>query len=611
MCLSYTRYLSINPIVYCLIMSSDDDIPPMPPLETTVLFDSATSQSNSGVTSIQETSNQDHTMSQLVPSPALTGNRIRTRPSTSITNYTNPQIQHNMDMSVMDTDLQAESPSTIHNSCQDIPCPILTGTRLTSQTSTANATITNPQLHQIMDTSLIDTDQQSQLMKTHVDNDHTPYEITIPTTVPIQTNLNTSASTTQVRNDTTNESTTSTKTFAKIPLNGIVLPREKNKVFVDFLKYNLNVDQLSYYKDIIDTHRAKDYHDLDLESQRVTFMNGLMREHFGHKRVFKFNETTHDFCEISRRSLYLIIRFRLVNIKAYQKSISSSKRKQSTNNNKDKNNIIPNVTSKSFSLDTYDRSHPYSTFYKSSKTLFKVELWNYYSMFHSLYQPFSFVVYNYSHRLADTEVVHRCTRLKVNFPDNANILLITHGRLVHSGSASKYENNLSYNHSHDLRAFSGLVNDRLNRKENDNTTDFSNTRSSNRQSVDSLYHNHTQDGKVDRRTFSMCGPNCMTCVSMSGTKELNIEDVYKEHKLRIGFTTRGKAPKKIMGDMQKYGWVIYTGVNVHHKEYVYNLSDEFSNLVKKKPCVCGMVLVEQRDVYSNLMNLCLKTCPNV
>ena len=119
-------------------------------------------------------------------------------------------------------------------------------------------------------------------------------------------------------------------------------------------------------------------------------------------------------------------------------------------------------------------------------------------------------------------------------------------------------------------------------KDNDNTTDLSNTRSSNRQSVDSLYHNHTHDGKVDRRTFSMCGPNSMTCVSMSGTKELNIEDIYKEQDLRIGFTTRGKAPRKIMGDMQKFGWVIYTGVYVHHKEYVYNLSDEFSNLVQNK-----------------------------
>jgi len=34
--------------------------------------------------------------------------------------------------------------------------------------------------------------------------------------------------------------------------------------------------------------------------------------------------------------------------------------------------------------------------------------------------------------------------------------------------------------------------------------------------------------------------------------------------------------------MQKFGWVIYTGVNVHHKEYVYRLGDEFSSIVQNQ-----------------------------
>ena len=141
MCLSYSRFLSVNPIVYCLIMSSDDDIPPMPPLETPVLFHRPTSQSNSGATSIQ-----DHTMSQFIPSPALTGNRIRSQIFTSNTTYTNPQIPATIHTSVIDTDLQAEFPLMMHNSCQQvIPCPTLTGMRLISQTSTSNATVTDSQ----------------------------------------------------------------------------------------------------------------------------------------------------------------------------------------------------------------------------------------------------------------------------------------------------------------------------------------------------------------------------------------------------------------------------------------------------------------------------------
>ena len=374
-------------------------------------------------------------------------------------------------------------------------------------------------------------------------------------------------------------------TFDKIPPNGIVLPREKNKIFVDLLRYDLNIDQLSYYKDIINTHRAKQYHILESESQKVNFTIALMRDHFEHKRVFKYNELLDVFTELNRKSLYLNVREKLINIKSYQKCIESKSKRSRTSSVSGTGTKLEEsvVQSRSFSLVAYSRSHPYSTFYKSINELHHMEEWHYYSMFHSLYQSFSIVVYNYSHRLADTELVHRCTRLKINFPPNANAILFIHGRLVHSGSASKSENNLSYNHSHDLRLFLILIKNLQRHRSSIDDTSSSSRRSSNRQQVDSLYHNHTADGEVDRRTFCMCNSTCKTCVSISGTKELNVEDIYKDKNLRVGWTSRTKAPKKIIGDINKFGWVIYTGVNIHHKDYVYHLDEELSNLVKNKP----------------------------
>ena len=374
--------------------------------------------------------------------------------------------------------------------------------------------------------------------------------------------------------------------YSKIPENGIVLPREKNKIFHDLLRYDLNIDQVSYYKDTITTHRAKQYHSLELESERVNFMNALMREHFKQKRVFKYNEVLDVFTELSRKSLYSTIRDKLINIRAYQKCIKSktSKRCHTSSNpiTKEKSKIENMVQSRSFSFTAYEKSHPYSRFYLKRNELHDMHNWHYYSMFHSLYQSFSIVVYNYSHRLADSETIHRCTRLKINIPKNANAILITHGRLVHSGCASKSENNLSYNHSHDLRLFSELYRDLHNFSSTSNPSSTAPRRSS-RNEVDSTYHNHTPYGEVDRKTFSMCPANCTTCVNISGTKELNLEDIYKDLNLRIGLTHRGKPPKKIVGDLYKFGWVIYTGVNVHHKNYVCDLDDEFSNLVKNKP----------------------------
>ena len=172
----------------------------------------------------------------------------------------------------------------------------------------------------------------------------------------------------------------------------------------------------------------KKYHDLNNESEKVTFVNGLMRKYFCHKIVYEYNEESDDFSELTTTMLFLKIRGRLINIKAYQKCITS-KRSRSTDTSEDaqREDDEEEIKQKRFLMDDYKQTHPYLTFYATSKKLFCANHWHYYSMFHSLYQSFLFIVYNYSHRIADSEIVHRLTCLKMNFPKNCIAVLITHG----------------------------------------------------------------------------------------------------------------------------------------------------------------------------------------
>lgn len=111
---------------------------------------------------------------------------------------------------------------------------------------------------------------------------------------------------------------------------------------------------------------------------------------------------------------------------------------------------------------------------------------------------------------------------------NANALILIHAWLVHNGNGSKYKNNQSYNQSHDLILCYYLVKDQYRHDSEDISSSTLTRRSSSRQEVDSFYQNHTQVGKVDRNIFCMCGHNYNKCVSISGTKEFTLEEMYHE-----------------------------------------------------------------------------------
>ena len=355
---------------------------------------------------------------------------------------------------------------------------------------------------------------------------------------------------------------------------GILLPRQANK------KYDSNKFselQLSYYKDTIDRSLGRKYHALKIQEKKNSFVYEVIREKFQTWNVYKYNEKSSTFFIVNKTDLFKIITDRLVNLKSSTRR-DSKKRLKNKSDTVGVASVVPtSKTTRTFVTDDYIKSYKFVDLYSECNILKDWNDWHYFSMFHSLFQSFSFVVYNYSHKLADNETIHRSTRLKLNFPAYVNAVLVIHGRLVHSGSASKYENNLSYNQSHDVRLFSYLC------KEPSNDC-YKNTssRHSSRLQFDKLYKNNLFEGKVDSKTFRLCDKKCCKCTSLNRMKEVNIDEIYKENNLKIGHTVRNR-PLLIAGDIEELGWAVYTGVNVSQKNYKVDLEAQLRNLVEKQP----------------------------
>ena len=180
-------------------------------------------------------------------------------------------------------------------------------------------------------------------------------------------------------------------------------------------------------------------------------------------------------------------------------------------------------------------------------------------MFHSIFQPFSFVLYNMSHKLNNNSTVHKCTKVTMNFPENANCILIIHGQLVHSSACSKLETPMSFNISHDVRLFAYLSNLKK------------------RHHCISNCKGHLDPDKVDTGTFNVCESNCSKCkrhYDLHAKKGhfydvINVEDYLPSSSIsnREYTSCIQQVPKRVLGDMEELGWEIWTGIDMSLSKY--------------------------------------------
>ena len=211
--------------------------------------------------------------------------------------------------------------------------------------------------------------------------------------------------------------------------------------------------------------------------------------------------------------------------------------------------------------------------------------WNYFSMIHSVFQPFSLVVYNKSHKLTNDAIVHHCTRTNIHFPSSPNTFIIFHGRLVHSGAASSYESSDSFNIRRDIRLFSYLTKPLSEPTKRDSNE----ARISSR--VAKEYKSPLDEGEVDRSTYKMCqNGSCLTCnVFYSNIDknwdDLNLDRLIKNMEKKKNVATSKDKVVSIAGDLNELGWEVFTGydvTNIKHLDMKQELEDVVINSHKKK-----------------------------
>lgn len=365
------------------------------------------------------------------------------------------------------------------------------------------------------------------------------------------------------------------------PENALILPCPNNsyaKLREPKAGYSYTSDNIKLYGKIVDRSEATNYY---YSSDKKAFVIDFINTKLNNYVVYEFNDVHNKYMIMDNMKLNEAVKKRLNTLKGKVISkvkkglcispftsskttlVSSSGNKRTSDNtslvlHENKQEYLPfQMTDKN--KVAKDLQQFYKFLYRNVKLLEGYDKWNYFSMFHSVYQSFSTVLYNSSHKLSDKSKVHRCSRVKLNFPENANCSLIIHGRLVHSGAESKTESKMSFNTSHDARLHAYLSN--LSRS-------VSNT----------IYEQHLEPDTVDTGTFQLCTLDCLLCKERRELiKEdhleyevINIQDYLDAHHCEIKRQrTTYVQPKthKLLGDLDELGWEVWTGLDTSLIKY--------------------------------------------
>ena len=228
----------------------------------------------------------------------------------------------------------------------------------------------------------------------------------------------------------------------------------------------------------------------------------------------------------------------------------------------------------------------------------KCEQYEMYSMIHNVFEDFNFCVYNGSHK-SSGQTIHRSSMTNLYFPSDVGMFVLFHGALVHSGAASKTEKDInSFNYSADVRFHSYIQR----RSYVHDETSTSSIRRSGRRSALSKYRNHSTDVtasssikhcsnveevvKNTQRKFlcKICEQTLRELKTrypiVNNNVCINMSTLYKKA-LESKKTHEKNKPMYIAGDLEKYGWVVYTGyqtckLRTKEKE---QLRDELMNFI--------------------------------
>ena len=359
----------------------------------------------------------------------------------------------------------------------------------------------------------------------------------------------------------------------------ILIPRKNNtRHSSDFAFSDWQTEY--YSKNFLDKMTVEKYLVLSSIEARKQFCQHLIQSHLSDQiEVKKFDEETKTYCIMSTNDVYNHIRT-AYETKKRKRTMKEKKKKEmsdlrligSTNESvqplndpisKD-NNPVLNINRYALLYKWKDNNH---------------NLWTRYSMMHNLFESFNLIVYNCSHKVPKTEIVHYHTRSTIKFPADKNFMILFHGLLLHSGAASKRENYWSsFNYAMDLRLFAYI---QLHPKDAEQSQYI-------RRSTDG-YSTRDVDASLPSDT-NVCpafrGQECLHCnvqysnfdknhTHNKAYEDAHTIDVLSEYteKLRNNKTKRNKSsgPLLVCGNIEQYGWAVYTGIDVGNRSCDNNM----------------------------------------
>ena len=275
------------------------------------------------------------------------------------------------------------------------------------------------------------------------------------------------------------------------------------------------------------------------------------------------------------------------------------------------------------------------------------EAYEMYSMIHNVFEDFNFCVYNGSHKSIN-QVVHRSSMSNLYFPADVGMFILFHGALIHSGAPSKPDKNInSFNYSADVRFHlyiqkEGIVHD----------PQISSTkRQSNRKPSLSRYRNHSIDPSagssmrfcdnlmevrknIPRKFECEICNNALSSLTerypiVNRTVSIDMSMLY-DKACRLNPLHPTNEPLYIAGDLEKYGWVVYSGYQLSslRRREKLELREELMNFIHcgkgwREPqtnrLVCSIDSMEAQqsfdkikrisEFYNHMLHDCLRKIP--
>ena len=339
-------------------------------------------------------------------------------------------------------------------------------------------------------------------------------------------------------------------------------------------------------KNIRDVSRASTSKGLENKSERDRIIYSIVNDKIGSQVIVKqYNsEEVYNFDQIHK---YVRIKFNTFVANLKKKNLNKSSN-SSSNKKRYKVKIDDDSQDLSYTekilrhIPTYNQLH----FRDDAKNMdANNKKWNEYSMMHTLYEPWNFVIYNGSHQIKDNGCCHFKSRLVLKFPKQKPMFVLWHGNLVHAGASSKFgEDRYSMTYSPDVRAFAYIH--KLGEKM-DNTSVSQSTKSE----FSSVSNVDTHQNQITTQSFNVCeqfmesNGKCLVCdhyvnplINDNGF-EIDMHKVHDEYMEKAKTGNNFKEP--IFGDLKNYGWAVYSGIDCHSLSDVGSLFDDLRVLINR------------------------------